>query len=86
MMTFQKKVTALRAYESAVYTICLSILTDDKMACDTAKQLLIDLFKDSDFWMKEEQDRQAYISRICISRCFPLTMHMHAAATSSFVS
>lgn len=86
MLTFQKKVAVLKNCESIVYTICLSILTDEHSACEMAKRVLIELFKDSEFWMREEKDRQAYISRLCMRRCFPPSMHTHAAAASSCVS
>lgn len=86
MLTFQKKVTALRNCESYVYTICLSMLADEPLACETAKEILVELFKDAEFWMKEEKDRQAYMRRLCIRQCLPQSMHMHAAAASSCVS
>jgi len=86
MLTFQKKVTALKNCESFVYTICLSMLSEEHLACETAKQILIELFQDSDFWMKEEKDRQAYMRKLCIKRCFPHTMQLQAAAASICVS
>lgn len=86
MMTFQNKVAALRNCESYVYTICLSMLTEEPLACETAKRILVELFKDAEFWMKEEKDRQAYMRRLCMSQCLPQSMQMHAAAVSSCVS
>lgn len=69
MLKFQQKVAVLRSCESITYTICLSMLGDEAAACEAAKRVLADLFQDTEFWTKEEPQRQSYIMRQCFSFC-----------------
>ena len=88
MAIFQNMVAELRSCESVVYTICLTMLPDEARACEAAKRILIELFGDSDFWMKPEKDRQAYMTRICIRHCLHNEKYVGKCAetASTFVS
>lgn len=69
MAVCQNKIAELRSCEPVVYTICLNLLADESVACEAAKRILVELFRDAEFWMKAEKDRQAYMTRICIRHC-----------------
>jgi len=69
MLDFQKKVDALRRYESLCFTICVTILIEEHASYKTAEQALCQLFGDREFWRTAECDRSQYILRVCTKLC-----------------
>ncbi len=81
MSSFQQKVTALRRYESICYTICLSILEEERAACEAAKDVLAQLFGNGEFWHLEETQRSPFIFRISLRICLPRVQSPQLQAT-----
>jgi len=69
MLDFQKKVDALRRYESLCFTLCVRIIVEEHAAYKKAEQVLCQLFGDRDFWLTAENERSAYILRVCTKLC-----------------
>lgn len=70
MSSFQIKVERLRAYEPVCYTICLSLLSEQRAAELAAEKLLLKLFGDALFWQLEECKRERYVLRLASLICF----------------
>ncbi|MUT67056.1 hypothetical protein [Paenibacillus sp. NEAU-GSW1] len=70
MSSFQIQVERLRAYEPICYTICLSLLADQRAAEFTAEKLLLKLFGDASFWQLDESKRERYVLRLASAICF----------------
>ncbi|WP_168119030.1 hypothetical protein [Paenibacillus sp. HB172176] len=83
MYSFQEKVDALKQCESYVYTLCLHFLIHEYKASESAKQVLIALFKDSVFWKLDNAKRRAYILSHCMRFCHDAYSSPLAKATNA---
>ncbi|OMF24843.1 hypothetical protein BK133_22380 [Paenibacillus sp. FSL H8-0548] len=69
MFDFQKKIEKLRQFESLCFTVCVTLLTEEQAANNTAERVLCQLFADKSFWLMEESEKPPYILRLCTCEC-----------------
>ncbi|MBD2871164.1 hypothetical protein [Paenibacillus arenilitoris] len=66
MVGFKEKVEELRRFESLCYTICVTLLKEEREACAAAERTLSWIFADPAFWAAEEAAKPRYVMRICM--------------------
>lgn len=62
------RLNILRNYETYCYQICYHMLRDERLAVETAKQALIDVYQEAEFFGRSHRERQEMIRRIAVRR------------------
>ncbi|RXZ77865.1 hypothetical protein EBB07_27755 [Paenibacillaceae bacterium] len=63
-MDFQTKIALLKQFEKPCFQICAYLVGDHSVACQTAEQVLTELFATPRFWDGDEEVRKGILKRI----------------------
>lgn len=68
MKEYRKRVESLKAVEVFCYSLCVHLLTEELLAMNAAKTVLLDLFADERFWELQGEWRDRRVRKQAISR------------------
>ncbi|WP_239613994.1 hypothetical protein [Cohnella mopanensis] len=68
MIDYRNRIDRLKAVEVLCYSLCIHLLTEELLAVHAAKAALLDLYKDEQFWLLEDSERDQRVRKQAIRR------------------
>jgi hypothetical protein len=68
MSDSKNRIDVLRSVEVLCYSLCFHLLLEEKIAIIAAKEVLLDLFEDEQFWSLKGTERDMRVRSKAISR------------------
>lgn len=68
MIEYKNRIANLKVFEVLCYSLCIHILVEEALAINATKAVLLDLFKDEQFWLLEGKERDKRARRLAIAR------------------
>jgi hypothetical protein len=68
MKEYRNRVESLKAVEVFCYSLCVHLLSEEVLAMNAAKTVLLDLFADERFWVLEGEERDRRVRKQAIAR------------------
>jgi len=69
---YRSRVEALKSVEAFCYTLCVHLLTEERLATAAAKLALIDLFQDDSFLQAQGEERLIRVRKKTVARALEL--------------